>query len=744
MQPTDPGGALERVDPASLVSSVAFLMGAMSELVGASTADLPDALDRVVALLGQYTDVDRVGLVRIDHERMTMELEHSWHSDRVGPDYTAARSLPLAEQPGLTDRLRKKLIITTGDSEHMAPELAADQESMRRRGIRANAVVPVVLGDEVHGLLFLDDHARPRHWDDLLPTLRAIGQALAGALGRRDASNRLERSEHRFKSLFDDNPLPVLVLEAETLRIIEVNRSACDHYGYGPSHFIGHPLSRLHVEDEHVRLEELQMVRGRSRSGPWHHVLASGAVIVVELLLRASFLDGRQVQLCVVHDITDQRNLERQLRHQAFHDGLTGLANRALLEERLNHALSARDAEVALLVLDLDGFKTVNDSLGHQAGDQLLMMAADRLRSAVRDHDTVARLGGDEFAVLVQTKDPLVDARAIAVRATEVLSRPFMIDGVDAVVSVSIGLSHRAIGPLEASSSELLLRDADLAMYAAKEAGRGRFVEFSAGLEASAQDRLRLVADIHHALERNELALHYQPTVDLASTKVLGVEALLRWFHPELGLIAPGRYLPLIEESPLIGKLGNWVLQEACRQIREWSDDLGDAPVVAINVAPRQLRDPDFVESVRSALGTHGVSAAKLIIEITERSLIDDAATIARLQELRDLGLRLAIDDFGTGYSSLSYLRRLPVDILKIDRSFVTALDLEPERSAAVVAAITELASVLGLETIAEGIEEPTQREALQQMGCTVGQGYLFARPAPPGELMAYLRSHAR
>jgi diguanylate cyclase (GGDEF)-like protein/PAS domain S-box-containing protein len=727
---TDQLQLLDQVDAERRQLTV--LVKVLSELVGVATDQLDDALRSVLAHIGEFTGVDRVGLVRIDHTRRTMELDWAWHSERVAPDFAVERSLSLDAHPEVARRLEAHEIVPIDDVELMPESEAVDRDMLRGRGIRSNVVVPIVLGRVVTGLLFLDDHHEPREWAPLLPALQVVGHALASALGRYESDVAQRAVEAQFHALFDTNPLPMFVVAPDTLRIQEVNQAAIDLYG-DHAYLLAQQLTDLHPADERPAVETLtgRTEGGRYRAGPWHHIVRGGRVIDVEISAQRAPLGERWFLLLVVHDVTEQLRLEAELRHQAFHDSLTGLPNRTVLDRRLatEDAPAEPSPGAAVILLDLDGFKTVNDSLGHHAGDRLLVGVAERLREAVGTDHTVARLGGDEFAVIIDGPGADVAAREVAARIERALAEPICLDGRDVIVSASLGISHAADAD---RTAEVLLRNADLAMFAAKDAGRGRTVEFDEELERRAHDRLTLQTSLHRSLRDGEFVVHYQPTIALGTGAVVGVEALVRWQHPTRGLLAPGQFLPAIEHHPLIEQLGEWVLGEACRQARVWTDEYGRSPSIAVNVAPRQLSDPAFVGSVVELLERHSIPADQLVLEITERSLLDDTASLDRLGALRAVGVRLAVDDFGTGYSSLSYLRMLPVDILKIDRSFVAAMDDRDERSIALVAMIIELADVLGLETVAEGIEEGSQIATLRRLGCHLGQGYYIARPVPP------------
>jgi diguanylate cyclase (GGDEF)-like protein len=421
--------------------------------------------------------------------------------------------------------------------------------------------------------------------------------------------------------------------------------------------------------------------------------------------------------------LTDAQNHSDAV-HRALHDPLTNLPNRSLFLDRLHQAeqrAPRNGTAVAVLFLDLDGFKTVNDSLGHARGDELLIAVAKRLDEALRAGDTAARLGGDEFAVLVDGLDDEREAVAVAARILEALREPVTLGGQDFYVRASIGVAtaRRPGGDL--------LRDADLAMYQAKAQGRGRVVSFDAAMHAAMLAGMAMERDLRHALDAGQLQLVFQPIVDLASGAALAAEALLRWSHPEHGAITPAEFIPIAEETGLIVPIGAWVLETACRAATRW-----DALPVTVNVSSVQLRSSEFVETVAAALQASGLSAERLIVEITESVLMDDLhGTAALLRELKALGVRIAIDDFGTGHSSLQYLQQLPLDMLKIPKPFIDGL-AGADGGDVLARAILDLGRSFGLAVIAEGIETERQRARLRELGCALGQGYLFARPLTP------------
>jgi diguanylate cyclase (GGDEF)-like protein len=432
--------------------------------------------------------------------------------------------------------------------------------------------------------------------------------------------------------------------------------------------------------------------------------------------------------------------LEAQLRHRAFYDSLTGLPNRALFLDRIDHAIARSDRlghELAVLFIDLDRFKVVNDSLGHSAGDRLLVQVGHRLRSCLRESDTIARLGGDEFTVLLEGKSALADATRAADRILATLSAPFVIDGQEAYASASIGISG---GSATRKSGRDLLREADIALYRAKATGRGRHTVFEPHMSHLPSEHLHLESDLHRAIERHELRVHYQPIFSLDTSQITGLEALVRWEHPDKGLVAPGHFIPLAEDTGLIVPIGKWVVEEACRQMREWQLEYGAEHLfVSVNVSARQLQDPALLQDVENALRTADLDPASLQLEITESVVMQEPeATVFKLNALKSLGIKLAVDDFGTGYSSLAYLKRFPVDVLKIDRAFVSGLG-QSEHDSAIVHTVVALARALGMRTTAEGIEDRSQWTRLRELGCEHGQGYVFSRPLRPDAVQSLL-----
>jgi diguanylate cyclase (GGDEF)-like protein/PAS domain S-box-containing protein len=541
-------------------------------------------------------------------------------------------------------------------------------------------------------------------------------------------------SEERLASLVRNSVDVVTVLEADST-VGFVTPSMQNVLGRRSEEVLGRRFTEVVHPDDAASLIQLLSVSqpGFDQAARLRLVHADGRLLNVEgSLTNLTTNPAVNGLVLTVRDVTARVMLEEQLTHQALHDPLTGLANRRLFADRLSHALLSRPGgqrPLVVLFCDLDDFKNVNDSLGHGVGDLVLAEIGDRARATIRAGDTAARLGGDEFAILMEDTE-LAEAEIAAQRLLEAICEPMTLDGRTLTVHASIGLASARPGEL---SSADLLRNSDVAMYLAKYRGKGAVAVYETRLHEEALDKIELRYDLERALREDELILHFQPTIDLDNEAVVGFEALVRWHHPDRGLMAPGLFIPIAEESGLIVPLGSWVLRAACQAAAAMQES-GRAPKMSVNVAADQLARPEFGDEVLAALNDSGLRPDRLVLEITEGVVLKDLETVIdRLTALRALGVRIAIDDFGTGYSSLAYLRRLPVDILKVDKSFVDRVTTDVQ-DAALTQAIIAMSHSMNLDTVAEGVESPEQAEWLARARCTFGQGYLWSRPVPYGQ----------
>lgn len=549
--------------------------------------------------------------------------------------------------------------------------------------------------------------------------------------GLEETARLVRQSEERLKSLVQ-NAADVILIISETGRLSYQSPAVKTAWGYAPNELVGQPVEALVHSADRAAFGEIWSqlllvprstgsteLRVRTKDGSWRF-----ANVILTNLLDEPGVAGL---VATAHDVTERKAFEEQLTRQAFYDSLTGLPNRLLFRDRLDQALARagrRHSDVGLLFLDLDHFKQINDSLGHGVGDDLIKQAARRLSECVREEDTLARLGGDEFVIVTDK----VDAIALADRIMARFGEPFHLAGKDYVVTVSIGIVTRGS---KDDSAETMLRDADIAMYRAKSGGKARYVIFYTAMHSDTLARLELESELRVAITRGELVVHYQPIVDLDGARICEIEALVRWQHPSRGLIPPMDFIPLAEESGLIVPLGQWVLDQACRQVAAWHAEYpkSDRLTVSVNLSPRQFQNRGLLEDVKRALTQSGLPPTSLKLEITEGTIMRDVeATILTLGQLKALGIQLAVDDFGTGYSSLAYLKRLPLDVLKIDRSFVAGISDDRE-DRAIVKAIISLAKSLDLSITAEGIETEDQAALLREWACERGQGYYFSRP---------------
>jgi diguanylate cyclase (GGDEF)-like protein/PAS domain S-box-containing protein len=565
--------------------------------------------------------------------------------------------------------------------------------------------------------------------DGTLPKITGYAEATSLAASLDALLTDRRRREESFRLLFENNPVPMWVHARTTCRLLAVNDAALGLYGHGRDKFLTMTTHDLQLA-EYVA-ENAPQRSGMLQERNWRHVRADGSPIEVTSYSRALDYEGRAAKLVALVDVTDRKRVEARITHMAHHDDLTGLANRLLFRQCLDAAAKrSRDhgRMVGVLYIDLDNFKDINDALGHPIGDLLLRAVAARLSLCVRKDEIVARLGGDEFALIQDGIGGPGEIETVAARLIEVLGEPYDIEGRVVTVAASVGI---AMAPRNGEDTESLLRYADLALYSAKADGGRTFKVFEPEMNLRLQARRALEHDLRDALANDELELHYQPSIDLASGRVAGFEALLRWSHPERGAISPVEFVPIAENIGLIDGLGEWVLRRACADAAGWPSDVR----VAVNLSPLQFKSRKVLQSVLVALASSGVSARRLELEITESVLLqENEANLATLHELRALGARIALDDFGIGYSSLSYLRMFPFDKIKIDRSFVMALP-DNQECVKIIRAMVELAKSLGMDTTAEGIETSEQLAHLRGLGCAEGQGFLFSRARPAREV---------
>jgi diguanylate cyclase (GGDEF)-like protein/PAS domain S-box-containing protein len=583
-----------------------------------------------------------------------------------------------------------------------------------------------------------------------LVLLAAIALVAASIVARQIAGIRAVRASseaRRFASEIIDNAGEGIVVYDGQLRYVLWNRFMEELTGVPEHDVVGKSSVEIFPFLREQRIDEmlLRALEGETVATPdiLFDIPSTGRQGWVSVVYRPHFGEERTIigVIGLVRDITERKAAEQQIEYQAYHDALTGLANRRLFQEHLSLALALaqrRERLVAALFLDVDHFKVVNDSLGHSVGDELLRAVARRLKACVREGDSVARVGGDEFTIVLQELTSREDAALVATKVLRAVSQPVEVSGHRLFTTTSIGV---AVFPDDGDDAETLLKNADAALYEAKAQGRNTFQMANRDIGHSTRERMSLESELHVALEQQQFDLLYQPQVDLDTMSMAGVEALIRWHHPERGVVLPEQFIPIAEELGLILPIGEWVIREACREARCMQQKAGPFFRIAVNLSARQFRDPALLSIVTSALEESGMDPSSLELEVTESVAMENVQlTMSTLQRFRDSGVTVAIDDFGTGQSSLSYLKRFPIDALKIDKGFVGDLPDKFE-DAAIVSSIIQLANGLGLRVIAEGVEAEGQLEFLRENGCREAQGFYFGQPAPVEEILTILES---
>lgn len=575
--------------------------------------------------------------------------------------------------------------------------------------------------------------------------IRGRANMVAALEALKKSSQKLLKSETRYRALFEDSKVPMLVIDTSEGTILDANEEAVRYYGYPVEKLRGMLMTDINDVSQETVTERMLLVReGKLDRFESSHRIASGEIRTVEVSASKIEIDGSERILQIVTDITERKEAVKKILQMATHDELTGLPNRNLVMDRLSQAFAHADRSgrsVALLFLDLDRFKAVNDSIGHDIGDLLLKEVACRMCGVVRAEDTVARQGGDEFLiVLPDLADPSV-ASVVAEKLIAALSKPFDVAGHELHIGASIGI---AAYPKDGRDGETLLKYGDIAMYRVKSSGRNSYRFFSSEMHDSSVEQLSLASALHRAVERQETSVEFQPLVNVSSGKIIGMEALLRWKHPEFGSVPPMKFIPIAEDFGLIVPIGEWVIRDVCKKIGEWKSKGLDVPRVAINLSARQFRLKSLVDDISRILKETGTDPRYIGLEITESMLVDDVEeAVETLGKLESLGIEVSIDDFGTGYSSLNYLKRFPVGKLKIDRSFVNDIVTDPD-DVVIVKSIIDLAHNLGLRVVAEGVENEAQLDMLKKMGCDCVQGYFFSRPIPADDMEKRLSKSGR
>lgn len=724
----------QRVEADDLVSRIS------ARFVEVGADEIDQAVIESLRELGEFCRADRAWIFRLDDEERHIDHTHEWCAPGVSSEIHKLKGFPISDVPGFaawlgdTRPLLVRSIVGLDDAERL---LLEDQ------GIRSLAAASMFVRGELHGIIGLDAVAEEVSWpEQVVWALDACANIFGSALQRCEAETALVLNEARFRAMLSHAADGVRLVDLD-MHTVYASPAVTRITGYTDADLAdpGDRLLRIHPDDR----EMVEDLRDRLRHDPGGTVTGTYRVLhpdghwvyVEEVTTNLVHDPSVRGYIVNIRDVTERQSYEAELLAQARRDPLTGLPNRLLFEELLDAALARRDitgSDLAVIVLGLDRFKLVNESLGHESGDILLTEAAERLRAAVRRGDSVARLSGDEFVVLCEPIDSPADLEDLVEGVLASFRTPFDLDGRAAYCTVSLGA---ALTTSSSPNRAGLMRDADAGLSVAKSQGRNRSVVFTPDLADTARERIDIEAGLRSALHGGELRLVYQPIVDLDTERVVGAEALLRWQHPERGVLAPAAFLDVAEETGLIAPIGAWVIGEACRQLSRWTESFDRSFTMHLNVSVRQLHEGGVADALRGALAAAGVDPSRVCVEITESALLAGQGALDELEQVRLCGVHLGLDDFGTGHSPLTYLRDLAIDLVKIDRQFVDGV-ADQRSDTAIVTAILHLADSLGLTTVAEGVETPSQAAALRELGCTQAQGYWFARPLTPVDFVRF------
>ena len=721
-----------------------------SHFINLPVSKIEEGIRNGIQAIGQFIGVDRV-LMYVKNKEKFQGPVFEWDSEGVGGIPEKEGGISFAAFPWFADKLKRSEVIQLFSLEDLPPEAAAEKALLSERGVRSFVAVPMVTAGDLIGLLSFSTTRASKAWTrEDLALFKITGEMFAGALVRKRNEQALVESEGKFRVLFHNAFDSIFLFGFEPDGtpglILEANDVACGKLGYSREELLGKTFTQLFGLEEAADIpKHLQkLIQQDHLSFEKHQFAKNGLKIPVEINAHLFEWGGQRLVQAIARDITDRKRAEETIRRQAYYDPLTNLPNRMLFKDRLEQAMKQAHRNkqmLGVIVLDLDRFKNINETLGHILGDKLLVAVAERLLEVLHESETIARFGGDEFTLLLPQIQSVEEATQHAQKIIELLAAPFKISNHELHLTTSIGI---AFYPEDGENAELLLKNAETAMYRAKEQGRNNYQLYASVMNVSAFKQLLMENSLRRALDREEFVVYYQPQYDIKTQTLVGAEALVRWKHPDLGLVFPTEFIGLAEETGLIVPIGEWVIRNVCAKNKQWQETGCEKVPIGVNLSARQFQQRNLVASIAQILQDTGLDAKWLGLEITESIAMKNADfTISALNELKKMKIKLSLDDFGTGYSSLSYLKRFPLETLKIDRSFVRDITTDPN-DAAIVNAVVALAHSLKLNVVAEGVETETQLEFLRNNNCDFVQGYIYSHPLSEENFLKELKNKPR
>ncbi len=703
-------------------------------------------VNNAIKAIGEFIGIDRIFMFSNTN---SMAPSYSWSAPDVKETPFTSSDFDLSKYNWFPKKIKELNVLHVSSPDELPPEAGAEKALLKARGVQSIVVVPMITDGALKGWLTFSTLRAPKKWtDEDLLLFKITAEMFASVLERKSNHRALKENEDKFKELFN-NAIDAIFIYKLTNdgvpgKFVEVNDVACSKLGYSRSELLDMTPLDLAVPEAvgEVSKNIKKLLLQPNLTYEKSHVSKNGMKIPMEINAHIFQWDDNKVVQAIARDITDRKRAEETIRRQAYYDVLTNLPNRTLFKDRLEQAMknSHRNKQMlAVIVLDLDRFKNINETLGHLLGDKLLVAVSERLLGVLGENETIARFGGDEFTLLMPQVNKVEEATDHAQKIIELLMTPFKLNEHELHVTTSIGI---AFYPDDGESSELLMKNAETAMYRAKDQGRNNYQLYASGMNVSAFKQLLMENSLRRALEKEEFVVYYQPQISLVTQKIIGAEALVRWQHPDLGLVFPNEFIGLAEETGLIVPIGEWIIKKVCEQSMKWQAAGYPKMCIGVNLSARQFQQLNLVPTIAKIISDTGLDPACLGLEVTESIAMKNADfTIAALNELKKMKIHLSLDDFGTGYSSLSYLKRFPLETLKIDRSFVRDITTDPN-DAAIVNAVVALAHSLKLNVVAEGVETEGQLTFLKSHQCDNVQGYIFSHPLSEVNFLKFVKDY--